>query len=141
MNGKTPPEDIERALQLRSEGLSASQTGALMGRTRSMVLGVLNRADRKADGRGEQRRPRGKVGKPKTQRVAKLSLLADVPPSPPCDAIEIEALTDHTCRWPVTNEGPPFMYCGGLPLPGTPYCVEHWKIAHGVGVYRKDVAA
>lgn len=38
-------------------------------------------------------------------------------------------LSDSTCRWPC-GKGPPFMFCGEPPTPGSPYCPHHTRKAY-----------
>jgi hypothetical protein len=47
--------------------------------------------------------------------------------------VTIDQLDNHTCRWPVTDGLPPYLYCGLVPLDGLPYCAEHCRKGYTSG--------
>jgi GcrA cell cycle regulator len=40
-------------------------------------------------------------------------------------------LNEDTCRWPIGDPATPeFIFCGGKPLTGLPYCGYHSRVAY-----------
>lgn len=45
---------------------------------------------------------------------------------------QLHELNRLRCRWPLAalEDEPPYIFCGELPLCGSPYCLEHSKLAY-----------
>jgi GcrA cell cycle regulator len=55
--------------------------------------------------------------------------LRDLPPDQSPDAVSLLKVKDNQCRWPLTDAGPGFLFCGSKLFDG-PYCCRHYKLAH-----------
>jgi hypothetical protein len=53
----------------------------------------------------------------------------DLPPDQSPDAVSLLKIKDNQCRWPLTDAGPGFLFCGSRLFDG-PYCCRHYKLAH-----------
>ena len=51
--------------------------------------------------------------------------------------LDLEDLTDATCKWPVTD-GSPFKFCGHKKDTSVPYCPYHQRAAHPEVTLRKS---
>jgi GcrA cell cycle regulator len=140
-------QEDDQLRRLFHQGLSYSQIGKEMGRTRNScigramrlgfparIVGVTEKArmerirDRRDSGvkssRKYYQKNRGVLQLPFKQRELP-EMEFRVPNIPPVSIME---LNDRTCRWPI-GDGP-FMFCGALPLHEKPYCPFHDRIAH-----------
>lgn len=60
--------------------------------------------------------------------------------SRPCGLLE---LTNESCRWPISEEGAPYLACGALEadvIHGVPYCRTHSRIAYRRPGEREEAA-
>jgi GcrA cell cycle regulator len=147
-------ERVELLQRLWFEEFSASLIAAeLGGISRSAVMGKIHRLG--LCGRGKptstvkhQRKPRS-VG-PQKYRLATIgstALRAEPETVPEREAkifasvavpiakmLTVEALTAHTCKWPIgdSREGG-YHFCGNDTLEGVPYCRYHTGVAYRSG--------
>ena len=133
---------------LASEGWSAGQIAEKLCTTRNAIIGKLNRLGEKLvsfiDGNsGLEKPPRQYRARKQPWRPPALesSILQSQPyteplvgESPevvgPSKPIVLMALTHRSCRWPVNDGYPEYLFCGKYCDPG-PYCTEHRRKAHG----------
>ena len=126
-------EDDEQLKRLASEGLSATEIGKTMSRSRNSVGGRAWRMNIHL--KGEQK-PRGKPKKLPMQdgrrrRTTFLPRLV-VPAAPEqivsaCGERKLVALLDledGMCKWPINN-----FYCGAVTSRRQSYCSEHGKVS------------
>jgi GcrA cell cycle regulator len=146
-------ERVDTLRKLWQEGLSASQIAAeLGGVTRNAVIGKVHRLG--LSGRGQptttiqrQRRATHPAAPRRTRTVVTIGALAlqtnvealaEVVPQPRRSVVvpipkrlTIEALTEHTCKWPIGDPGnEDFHFCGHDSLESLPYCEYHAGVAY-----------
>ncbi len=153
------PERVDQLKALFAEDLTAGQIHREMGApTRCAVLGKLHRLGLKRDdsravrivrmrqgiaSAGSRREARSTpFSKPRA--VAAPPIAPAPPPTPapakPCGLLE---LTNETCRWVVSGEGEPFLFCGALEADisnKVPYCPAHHRIAYRRPGEREEAA-
>ena len=124
------PELVEQLKDLWEEGYSASQCARKLGNgiSRNACIGKINRMGIEMPTRTNvPRAPRERF----KQNVG-LKKAPYIPPPPPCAPdslnLDIEQLSDRTCKWPY-GERAPFLYCGCPPQQNSPWCPFHTKIA------------
>lgn len=138
-------DKVKLLATLFSEGWSRGQIAAKLGVTRNAICGKLDRLGASLSSfvtgaSGLERPPRRyepqRVGRPAKQDrqawrptarpVAEtaVALAAEAPRAPPTSPIVLMDLRHNTCRWPVNDGLPQFMFCGAHCDPG-PYCIEH----------------
>lgn len=68
--------------------------------------------------------PRGlpRTAKPQASGIDPAKIFKS--PSP----VKFDDLLDHHCRWVETNENQTSTYCGCQVVPGTSWCVDHYKV-------------
>lgn len=110
--------------------------------TRNTVLGKVHRlglsrprlpAHPKALRRGRGRPRRAEPLGPPMDRPPVAPAPAPAAEPPPADAIDLLALTNETCRFPVSGDGPPYLFCGAPGADfanGAPYCRRHSRITY-----------
>lgn len=113
------------------------------GITRSAVCGKMRRLGLSRDPTATHARTRERTREARQRRFRKerplLCIAAELasPEPPPVDLplsepVTLLALTSHTCRWPVSGEGEPFMFCAAQSLEGRSYCGFH----HALGTQK-----
>ena len=129
----------ERIAQLRSlwaQGLSASQIGLRIAKTRSAVLGKVHRLNlpprpppirprqaTKAPAAPTRPKPPGRP----TSTVARRPK-TEPPPAPPEPPRQVAG---DGCAWPIGEpRRPGFRFCGAARQPGRSYCAGHVRIAY-----------
>jgi GcrA cell cycle regulator len=142
-------EVTDRAVALWKSGFSAREVGEAIGFTRNAVIGKMNRL---GHGRAAPIHPatkrKGKpivrVAKPRGPGKRELKRLALVKAKREHEAmrqqviealaIEFEALTRSTCRFPVNEprKGERHLFCGHPVAPGKVYCPHHCAVAYRV---------
>lgn len=147
-------EMVTRLTDMWAAGLSDSEIGRELGKTRNAVLGQVHR--RGLPSRVTlQRLPHVVPVRPKKPRKfsmtirrraavnvpAKLpmpkpepvKLAADVwAPIPGTRPVSMDALDKGMCRWPI-GEGRPFLFCGCETVDGASYCASHAARSKGPG--------
>ena len=138
-------ERVTTLKKLWLEGLSASQIAKQLGGvTRNAVIGKVHRLG--LSGRAAPSQPARPVFKP--QRPARPVAAAPQPvrrplsnmPTPPEPMIRrveepgsatVLTLGAHMCKWPIGDPSSDnFTFCGRRSDDGTPYCLEHARIAY-----------
>jgi GcrA cell cycle regulator len=127
------PEKESKLKELWTKGHTASQIAGLLGdTTRNAVIGKAHRLDLEARSVSRKKSSQTKVVNNAPTKGVKLSRKAkfksllldkDFEPENP---IQLEELTDTTCKWPIGH--PPekdFHFCGRKPLEKFPYCKLH----------------
>lgn len=139
-------EQIESILAGWAEGLTASQIGARIRKSRNAVIGKLHRLKR--DGavipdRGKvikvaRRQPPPKPKKKPTPPTEQARIKAVLARFDGIDRqtvaghnIALEDLQDHHCRWP-SGEGRAIRFCGHDRELGLRYCAAHVRLAYEV---------
>jgi hypothetical protein len=114
------------------EGMSATQIGNLIGKTRNAVIGKMCRLN--IGSSGKEPKPRDEQPKKRKRRTYAVMQppleVAEplVPPSPPVEGgVTMEALKDGMCRWPVADGRSCGAETGGKRVS---YCAVH----RGVGL-------
>jgi hypothetical protein len=102
--------------QYAAQGLSASQIGTLVNRSRHSVIGRANRLNIQLKGI-DGNHSKGSRKKPEPQPVN-----LDPVPAPP-DAVLLEQLGPDMCHWPYGLEAP-YRFCGH-PISYRCYCLSH----------------
>jgi GcrA cell cycle regulator len=154
-------EQYEKAKKLAEEGLSASEIGIHLGKTRNAVLGKLHRNGIEKRVRKESRKDTKRGRRPKRQfvlfntlgfidknsRVKKVHMVQDgyVPrpeePAPEHQRKTLLELEEHHCRWPINDPlGPDFHFCGAEANVGSVYCPTHHARAYVTPVLKQRVS-
>lgn len=144
-----PPEDIQKLKDLLFDGLSFSQIGARLGRSRNAVIGKAHREG--LSGTAEYKkchkpaRPGGRVPKAKkkpkpwTQFERKSAAVFASEPFtpgpelviPPNERKGILDLQENDCRWPIGDpQKADFHFCNRKKVPGLAYCEAHSRRAY-----------
>jgi GcrA cell cycle regulator len=142
---------VEQLRQLHAEGMAFSLIGIQLGISRNACIGKAQRLG--LDARPhfnnapvrklapEERAERARMRREAVQRRYRakmhgVSLPAEPLPAPapvplecrPCSLLE---LSRDRCKWPIGDPGEPsFVFCGGSPSAGKPYCGFHCSIAY-----------
>jgi GcrA cell cycle regulator len=118
---------VEQLKTLLGDGLSSSQIGEKLGRTRNAIIGKVHRMGLalKNLNNGQRRNPQ-----PRHPRRIKVSTKSPnvSPPLPMEEAAQPCTLFDlkyDSCKWPVNDGVPEFMFCGKPQAAGQPYCETH----------------
>lgn len=128
------PERLETVRTMAREGSSATEIGELLQCSRNAVIGAAHRNRihlRVAS--GTPRPPKIRQRKPAVHAPRPLPIEKPEPPpapSQPCDLLE---LTNYSCRWILSPDGPPYLFCGALDADldgGRPYCRAHSRMAY-----------
>lgn len=126
-------EKTELLRSLWTEGLSASDIGKKVGKTRNAVLGKAHRLGlaSRIDIERPQRPSTPRVYVPKVKMEEPEPILE--PPLVLDDGSNVTVLTinDRHCRWPIghPNEDT-FHFCGLAPKADRPYCEAHARKAY-----------
>lgn len=134
---KWSQEQVERLralIAVRPE-MTAAAMGAELGVTRNTIIGRMKRLGT------PPRTRKGNPWKRNERRRAAYALSAKPHPRPtlvrreppqsegPTNPVSIADLTDHTCRWPLGEPSATMLYCGAYPIPYSPYCQNHTRMA------------
>ena len=114
------PELIATLQRLWQEGASTAEIGRQLGISKNAVVGKAHRLDLPA--RPSPIRRSEPVEKaPAARPVAVTAAKAAKPKGP-------------TCQWPIGDpRDQDFHFCGGVPVPGRPYCLAHCEMAYSSG--------
>ena len=133
-------EHFDTLRTMAIDGFPASAAAVRLGTTRSAVLGAAHRKG--ITFHGSQARPR-KPHKPTPMSVSPAPKPPPVaPPAParPCSLLE---LGNESCRWVISAEGEPFVFCGALEADmrnGMSYCRTHARMAYRRPGEREEAA-
>jgi GcrA cell cycle regulator len=130
-------ERIELLKSLFASGFSSRQIALEIGVSRNAVIGKISRLKLNiGDGTRLARKGDPRVRRPGQQSIMK-ALRAEahsavegmpIPTGHRCSLLD---LTEHTCRWPISNATDvEFWFCGNEPVEGLPYCAGHARIAY-----------
>jgi len=143
-----PQWRIEKLIELHGRGFSGGEIARLLSAsdwkaTRSAICGQISRL--RIDGLLPPAKPSPKAGRrvgKAIESAVKSARLKTVPqrtyiaPLEPqavnvvdeTKRIPFEALTAHSCRWPIGDPSSPnFGYCGEKKLAGRSYCAAHYQ--------------
>lgn len=133
-------ERISTATRMWMEGAAGHAIGAVLGTSRSAVLGKLSRLGLMRKGvENSTAKPRSyyKRSKPKAPSIdaeprrPMPRLIPLTPPPERGDNIGLTDLIDGMCKFPLGDpDGPDFRFCGHAQRPGAPYCPYHCQIAY-----------
>ena len=139
-------ERVGALKKLWLEGQSASQIAKQLGGgvTRNAVIGKVHRLGLSGRAAPSQparatfrpARPRPQVSAPSAPRriEAAQPRPAAPPPSPVLDmpgTATVLTLGAHMCKWPIGDPtSDEFSFCGRRSDEGTPYCIEHARVAY-----------
>lgn len=135
------PELTERAYQLyRVQGLSASETGAIIGCTRNAVIGRINRiygALPKPEARARQNRPPAKIAHPPKPHKLKVAVMpTGSGPGPKPEPVTLLDFSRHGCRFPVAYRDGEHWFCNAPGDEGAAYCAGHSKLCYSPRVVK-----
>lgn len=125
-------DDLDRAISLWREGVSASQIGRELGRSRNSVLGKLMRGGHLKDG---ECRPLGNAARAVFKAVREKRTRVDMAEALGLDPLGDEALASPgLCKFLASS----WDRCCGRPIEidGSPYCDAHRAVAYRVAVKR-----
>jgi hypothetical protein len=142
--------DTNRAVVKRmcEEGYSAGQIAAAVGATRNAVMGVIHRNgwDRAPNAqhktlpsppRAKRRAPKVVLNKIENHfgsiektipKIIPSDGLTDLPPDQSPYAVSLFDAEPHHCRYPLTDAGPGFLFCGDTKIPNSSYCERHDRL-------------
>lgn len=135
--------EIDILRRLAAQGMSSTQIGARLGKTRNSIISKSQREGIPLLwGLNRPKKPTG-PRKPKMSVMTGLPTNPDRKPPQPLprasatDAdkafgkpVTIMELTADTCRWPIGDpHEPDFVYCGAQPVEGCSYCARHQALA------------
>lgn len=80
--------------------------------------------------RSKHNKERAATGQHKRKRTHRHPVAVPPKPDVKWGEVTIYQLDSHTCRWPVTDGLPPYLYCGIPPVEGSVYCSKHSRIAY-----------
>jgi hypothetical protein len=83
-------------------------------------------------GLADKHRPNNRQGRPR-KPVYRHPVAVKPRPKHTPGKVTLLQLDNHTCRWPVEGEYPPYFFCGIQPLESLPYCAEHSRLAYTKG--------
>lgn len=131
-----PDAQIETLKRLFADGMSASEIGNAIGRTRGAVCGKLFRLglNKTRPRRRQSSRPyrKGMGLEPRLLKIkgpsfeAPADNVVDLPPDQSDCAVPFMKLGPQHCRWPLEDR----FFCGADQWPGKPYCARHCCIAY-----------
>ncbi len=145
------PERTQRAIELYTQGYSASQIAQdLGGVTRNAVIGKIHRMGAARKNKGGTATLPAKTGaraKPVAVRSIKTKPAPRRPKPKPIKTtipkrelkrrsfrdegpLKLTDLGAGTCRFPVTEHGPEHAFCGAKSMEGSPYCEQHHALCH-----------
>jgi GcrA cell cycle regulator len=142
-----------RLEELHKSGMTHSQIGAILGRTRNSIIGRVMRTGLRDKGYREGYRakptyaqrsqaqkeyvPRRRIAReksPKSPLAAALETVAYMEISHPTEMRLIDNIVDlksNSCRFPIGDPGTEsFAYCGNDAIQLLPYCQHHARIAY-----------
>lgn len=141
-------EQTDLALKLYADGMSMSDIGLQVGKTRSAVGGRLRRvgtgALKRAPVAPKTQKAEKPAPRPKLIRVAPRPVVPEMPrlspPDLPTGAVELMQLRDHHCRFPLWSLPNETKFFCGEDNGGRTYCPVHFKLCGSViparGVHR-----
>lgn len=131
---KWTPNDLAQLRKLWGGPLSASKIGGLLGKSRNAVIGkahrinlppVTSRGPAKWRPMAKRTKPRKKTGQIRVFTPKPKPVRREPVPEPNSLNLTLMQLEPGQCKWPV-NDGGPFLFCGHVRQPGTPYCEHHF---------------
>lgn len=151
------PEADAQLTELWAKGDAASAIGAVLGRTKSAVIGRAHRLQlpkrsspiHERIGRPREMRPVGVVPRavfhPRSRGVASVQAsprrnLANLAPVIAVNGgagVSSEFLRPNMCQFPITEDRP-HRFCGCAPVTGKPYCEGHMQRTHTAYVPKED---
>ena len=138
-NAHNTPWTLERdalLARLWSEGFSASQIASRITDvmvSRMAVIGRVHRLKlpaRKAREPAKRKPYKGRMSVPKPPAPPPRPQPPPPPPGAPAmRQLSLIHLKPYHCRWPITDVGPPFLFCGADAAKGEVYCPFHQRMA------------
>jgi GcrA cell cycle regulator len=128
-----------KAREMWRNGLSASDIGNAIHKSRSAVMGKVHRMGLRREQQANAAPAiTGRAGgaiqqatkRYKQKKRAPWSGVAEIKPEVTPTAVGIVELERHHCRWPVSGTGADTLFCGGAAVKDFPYCVRHCRLAY-----------
>lgn len=140
------PEHVESMKRMLTEGLTFSQIGARLGKSRNAVIGKAHREglSRTADYKkchsssSGRRKPKAQQTPWRALRIKRSAAVFKSEPFVPAPEIVVPLnerkgvleLSENDCRWPIGDpQHADFHFCNGKKVHGLPYCEAHCRVA------------
>lgn len=127
MAGKWTPEEDAQLKALWAAGLSATQAGLRLGRSRNSVCGRVDRLDLPARNPTNARVYRKQASSEPVERSPGVVVPPPRPDDIPTKTFDQLEPYDGCCRWRIDKEfrGKPYGFCGKEALVGLSVCEQH----------------
>lgn len=136
---KQDPEDWKHeAIRMYHDGMSYTQIGMALGKTKGQVAGKLNRADVLKTRTIVRKPPHAPKKADRLPITFRFKCVKQGPRAPRVRLrlieshmeVTLQELTSNTCRWPLGDpRRSDFRFCGCPVRKGSPYCSEHSVVA------------
>lgn len=126
MTDPWPPEAIETLRRYHALGWSAGRTGLAMNKSRCAIIGKKKRLGLLSSGHPQVYFAHTGGRKAKPAIVSKPLPKPIIPTeAPESRGLGMMSLNDSTCRYPINDGVPEYLFCGGATEKDSPYCSFH----------------